>query len=84
MRTLKCTTKTNGSGNKPLPFPERKRTMYRDIETGEAVTIEQLHKEYEQMKQEQPDEYGYSFMDYVHNCLTENNGTLERIEENEH
>ena len=58
--------------------------MFRDIETGEAVTIEQLHKEYERMKQEQPDEYGYSFKEYIRNCLTENNGTLERIEDNEH
>lgn len=57
--------------------------MYIDIETGDVVTVAQLRKEYEQMKQEQPEEYGYSFPEYVRNCLTENNGTLERMKEND-
>lgn len=53
--------------------------MYIDIETGDIVTTEQLQSEYENMKQWQPEEYMYSFAEYVRNCLTENNGTLERI-----
>ena len=53
--------------------------MYIDIESGDIITIEQLMSEYENMKKNQPDEYGYSFPEYIRNCLTENNGTLERI-----
>lgn len=51
--------------------------MWIDIETGEIVTAEQLRTEYEQAKEKQPDEYGYSFEEYIRNCKTENNGTLE-------
>ena len=51
--------------------------MWIDIETGEIVTAEQLRIEYEQAKENQPDEYGYSFEEYIQNCKTENNGTLE-------
>jgi len=53
--------------------------MYIDIETNEIITTEQLFSEYESMRSAQPEEYNYSFADYVHNCLTENNGTLEKI-----
>ncbi len=60
------------------PLRKEKRTMYFDIESGEYVTTEQLRKEYEQFRKEQPEEYGYSFPEYVRNCLTENNGTLKR------
>ena len=52
--------------------------MYRDIESGEIVTESQLFAEYKRFQQEQPDEYNYSFSDYVQNCLVENNGTLEK------
>ena len=52
--------------------------MYIDIESGKTVTTEQLYTEYMHMKREQPSEYDYTFPEYVRNCLTENNGTLER------
>ena len=52
--------------------------MYIDIETNEIISTEQLLAEYESMRSAQPEEYNYSFADYVHNCMTENNGTLER------
>ena len=77
MRIRKSTEKTRGGIN-PAPVPERGNNMYTDIETGEHVTTEQLYTEYLHMKQEQPEEYSYSFPEYIQNCLTENNGTLER------
>ena len=50
-----------------------------DIESGETVTVDQLYIEYCENKRNCPTEYGYSFADYVRNCLTTNNGTLELI-----
>lgn len=51
--------------------------MFYDIESNEIVTIEQLKNEYDMLRQDQPDEYNYSFEEYIRNCKTENNGTLE-------
>ena len=53
--------------------------MFYDIEAGELVTLEQLRAEYEANRAAQPEEYNYSFADYVVNSLTSHNGTLERI-----
>ena len=53
--------------------------MFLDIESGEKVTLGQLMEEYEQNRKAMPSEYNYSFDEYVANCLTENNGTLERL-----
>lgn len=47
-------------------------------ERGEFVTEAQLREEFKQLKAEQPDEYDYSFEDYVLNC-TGRNGTLTEI-----
>lgn len=56
----------------------KKVTMFRDIESGEIVTTEQLYKEYEQaMKSGEYDAVEFSW--YVWNCLTINNGTLVEI-----
>ena len=52
---------------------------FRDIESGEYITLKTLYSEYMTMKREQPEEYDYSFTEYVNNCLTVNNGTLEKI-----
>lgn len=54
-------------------------TFY-DIESGEYITLETLYSEYLTMQKEQPDEYNYSFTEYINNCLTVNNGTLEKIQ----
>lgn len=62
-----------------LDFKAEEQTMYIDIETGEHVTTEQLYSEYMKNRQEQPEEYNYSFAEYIRNSLTTNNGTLERI-----
>ena len=53
--------------------------MFLDIESGEKVTIGQLMEEYEQNRKKLPNEFNYSFDEYIANCLTENNGTLERL-----
>ena len=53
---------------------------YYDIESGEVITREQLFKEYKHNREIMPDEYNYSFDEYVNNCMTANNGTLEIID----
>ena len=50
-----------------------------DIESGSVVTLYDLKKEYLQFRKEQPNEYDYPFADYVKNCMTSHNGTLELI-----
>lgn len=57
---------------------EKGKTMtWIDIESGNLITEEQLRKEYEAMRAEQPEEYSYDFDWYVTNCLTVFGGTLE-------
>lgn len=55
-------------------------TTFKDIESGEIVTLEQLEKEFASLKKWDPATYDYNFNRYVENCLTRNNGTLEEIE----
>ena len=80
MRIRKHTERTGGAGNNPLRSG-KERAMYTDIETGKTVTTEQLYTEYLSARSEQPDEYNYTFPEYIRNCLTEHNGTLERSAE---
>lgn len=47
---------------------------------GETVTAEELKAEFEQLQREQPEEYNYSFNDYIKNC-TGKHGTLETVTE---
>ena len=56
-----------------------KSKLFKDIETGELITVEQLQVEFNMLRAAQPEEYGYTFADYINNCLTVNNGTLEII-----
>lgn len=53
---------------------------FRDINTGETITEEELRKEFEELKKETPEEYNYSFGNYIRNC-TDKDGTLEEIRE---
>lgn len=53
---------------------------FKDIESNEIVTIEQLKSEYDQLKKSDPETFDYSFAEYIENCLTRNNGTLEKVE----
>lgn len=41
---------------------------FRDINTGEIITEEELRKEFEELKKELPEEYDYSFNQYLLNC----------------
>lgn len=52
--------------------------MFRDIESGETVTTEQLYAEYE-MNIANGNTEPCTFSEYIWNCLTRNNGTLEEI-----
>lgn len=51
--------------------------IFVDIESGEKITLTQLESEFNSLRAEQPDEYNYSFPEYINNCLTLHNGTLE-------
>ena len=44
-------------------------TMIFKTESGETVTAEELKAEFEQLQREQPEEYNYSFNDYIYFIL---------------
>ena len=50
--------------------------IFIDTEAMRFVTEKELRQEFEQLKREQPEEYAYTFEQYVQNC-TSKNGTLE-------
>lgn len=41
---------------------------FRDTNTGEIITEEELRKKFEKLKKETPEEYNYSFNQYLLNC----------------
>ena len=45
---------------------------YFDENEGCFVSEEQIKKEFIQLKAEQPDEFNYSFEEYLNNCLSKN------------
>lgn len=47
-------------------------------EHGYTVTEDELRRDFEELKREEPEEYWYSFEDYIRNC-TGKNGTLTEI-----
>ena len=53
--------------------------LFYDVEQDEFVTVEQLEDEYNQFRLDEPENYDYPFSDYIENCLTKNNGTLEIV-----
>ena len=53
-------------------------TLYRDIETGETVTLEQLRAEYTDAMQDGTHD-AMTFAEFIDNCLTAHNGTLDPI-----
>ena len=53
------------------------RTFY-DTENNEYITIDQLEKEYEELKADGNTE-AETFKDYINNCMTWNNGTLKEM-----
>lgn len=54
---------------------------YYCIETDEYITMEQLEKEYNELKKADPEQYNYDFSHYLMNCLTINNGSLETMQQ---
>ena len=55
---------------------------FRDISTGEIITEEELRKEFEELKKETPEEYDYSFEQYLLNCTSKNGMLTETTNEN--
>ena len=54
----------------------------RDTNTGEIITEEELRKEFEELKKETPEEYDYSFNQYLLNCTSKNGMLIEITNEN--
>lgn len=50
---------------------------FRDTNTGEIITEEELRKEFEKLKKETPEEYDYSFNQYLLNCTSKNGMLIE-------
>lgn len=55
---------------------------FRDLEFDTIVTEDDLRRTFEHLRRERPDEYNYSFENYIRNC-TDEDGTLEEIQEEE-
>ena len=53
---------------------------FRDLEFDIIVTEEELLRTFKHLQMEQPDEYNYSFENYIRNC-TDKDGTLEEVRE---
>lgn len=53
---------------------------FRDLEFDIIVTEEELLRTFKHLQREQPDEYNYSFENYIRNCI-DKDGTLEKIRE---
>lgn len=52
--------------------------LYHDTESGELITLEQLKKEYEELKAT-GDTEAETFEIYFRNCTTREGGTLEEV-----
>lgn len=50
---------------------------FRDTNTGEIITEEELRKEFEKLKKETPEEYDHSFNQYLFNCTSKNGMLIE-------
>ena len=55
---------------------------FRDTNTGEIITEEELREEFEGLKKETPEEYDYSFNQYLLNCTSKNGMLTEITNEN--
>lgn len=51
---------------------------YIDIENDTIISESELKIEFEELKKEYPNEYNYSFNDYLKNC-TSKNGSLKEL-----
>ena len=50
---------------------------FRDTNTGDIITEEELRKEFEELKKETPEEYNCSFNQYLLNCTSKNGMLIE-------
>ena len=57
---------------------EMNEPIYYDIEKEEYITESELFEEYEGYL-DNPESENISFTQFINNCLTINNGTLERV-----
>ena len=57
---------------------EMNEPIYYDTETEEYITESDLFEEYEDYL-DSPESENISFAQFINNCLTINNGTLERV-----
>lgn len=55
---------------------------FRDTNTGEIITEEELREEFEELKKETPEEYDCSFNQYLLNCTSKNGMLIETTNEN--
>ena len=51
---------------------------FRDTESGDIVTIDELRAEFENLKASDPETFDYDFPAYIRNC-TDKNGFLEEL-----
>ena len=52
--------------------------LFRCTETDKVLSEEQLQREFEVLKAEEPETYDYNFGQFVENCLSKN-GFLEEV-----
>lgn len=52
--------------------------MYIDTENNEIITESELYSEFIELSQNDPNEYNYTFKQYLNNCLSKN-GFLKKI-----
>jgi hypothetical protein len=57
------------------------KMLFHDIESGLYVSRSELFTEYETGRKNEPYNYDFAFDEYIENCLTKNNGTLEIVQE---
>lgn len=55
-----------------------KERIFKDTETGETLTETKLKTIFKTLQEAQPNEYNYTFYQYLNNC-TSKNGFLEEI-----
>lgn len=51
------------------------------IENQKVYSEQKLYDDFLQFQKENPEEYNYSFDEYIVNCKTENNGSLMTLDE---
>ena len=55
---------------------------FRDTNTDEIITEGELRKEFKELKEATPEEYDYSFNQYLLNCTSKNGMLIEITNEN--